>query len=232
MSSEKSKCRIIISSGLLLVATFLTAFCVAEISFPETFLTISDKDWFLEIFPNAWKWSIEIAIGALIGAILLIFPALKIHKDFSVRALEMLFRLGIGGMFVFASIFKIQDPHQFATLVAQYQFLPEFSNNFFALVYPQFELWFGLALMFSPWARESALAIFLMFISFVIALSWALFHDLGITCGCFDLGDDVNHDKNEAWTSLIRDLILLVPTTWLLFRKNKSIIGIWRGFKA
>lgn len=210
----------------LSIATLLTAFGVSEISFPETFLTISDKEFFLEIFPNAWKYNIHFGVIAIVVAALLIIPAWKSDKHFSEKAIETLLRLGLGGMFIAASIFKIQDPHEFATLVAQYQFLPEFINNFFALVYPQFELWFGLALILTPYTRETSLVIFLMFISFIIALSWALFHDLGITCGCFQIEGAQN--KNETWTSLIRDLILIGPNFWLMLRKNKNLIRLWR----
>lgn len=220
----------ILASILLLFATLLTAFCVAEISFPETFLTITDKDWFLEIFPNGWKYNIHIGVGAFILAAILIIPAWVLSKNFTIKALETLFRVGIGGFFIASSLFKIESPKEFAVLMAQYQFFPafglEFLNNIFALIYPQLEFWFGLALIFSPYTRESALVIFLMFISFIIALSWAIFHDLGITCGCFNI--EGAQDKNETWTSLIRDLILLVPNFWLLCRKNKSLIRLWK----
>ena len=220
----------ILASILLLFATLLTAFCVAEISFPETFLTITDKDWFLEIFPNGWKYNIHIGVGAFILAAILIIPAWVLSKNFTIKALETLFRVGIGGFFIASSLFKIESPKEFAVLMAQYQFFQavglEFLNNLFALMYPQLEFWFGLALIFSPYTRESALVIFLMFISFIIALSWAIFHDLGITCGCFNI--EGAQDKNETWTSLIRDLILLVPNFWLLCRKNKSLIRLWK----
>lgn len=220
----------ILASILLLFATLLTAFCVAEISFPETFLTITDKDWFIEIFPNGWKYNIHIGVGAFILATILIIPAWVLSKNFTIKALETLFRVGIGGFFIASSLFKIESPKEFAVLMAQYQFFPafglEFLNNIFALMYPQLEFWFGLALIFSPYTRESALVIFLMFISFIIALSWAIFHDLGITCGCFNI--EGAQDKNETWTSLIRDLILLVPNFWLLCRKNKSLIRLWK----
>ena len=220
----------ILASIPLLFATLLTAFCVAEISFPETFLTITDKDWFLEIFPNGWKYNIHIGVGAFILAAILIIPAWVLSKNFTIKALETLFRVGIGGFFIASSLFKIESPKEFAVLMAQYQFFPafglEFLNNIFALMYPQLEFWFGLALIFSPYTRESALVIFLMFISFIIALSWAIFHDLGITCGCFNI--EGAQDKNETWTSLIRDLILLVPNFWLLCRKNKSLIRLWK----
>ena len=220
----------ILASILLLFATLLTAFCVAEISFPETFLTITDKDWFIEIFPNGWKYNIHIGVGAFILAAILIIPAWVLSKNFTIKALETLFRVGIGGFFIASSLFKIESPKEFAVLMAQYQFFPafglEFLNNIVALMYPQLEFWFGLALIFSPYTRESALVIFLMFISFIIALSWAIFHDLGITCGCFNI--EGAQDKNETWTSLIRDLILLVPNFWLICRKNKSLIRLWK----
>lgn len=221
-----------IFSGLFLfLATCLTAFCVAEISFPETFLTVTDKDWFLEIFPNAWKYNIQIALGAFALAIVLVFPAWKLSKDFTIKALETLFRVGIGGFFISSSLFKLEDPKQFAILMAQYQFFPafgvEFLNNIFALMYPQLEFWFGLALILSPYTKEAALVIFLMFVSFIIALSWAIFHDLGITCGCFNI--EGAQDKNETWTSLIRDLVLLGPNFWLLLRPNKTLWNLWRN---
>jgi hypothetical protein len=231
--STKNTKRTIASAALLVIASLFVAFGVAEISFPESFLTFTDQDWLLDIWPKAYRYNIHLGVAACVICGLLIIPAYKIQKDFAVRALEMLCRIGIGGMFIFASIFKIQDPHQFATLVAQYQFFSalhvDFVNNFFALVYPQFELWFGLAMIFTPFVKESAFAIFWMFVSFIIALAWALWNDLGITCGCFEL--EGAQDKAEAWTSLIRDLILIWPTLWLAFRKNKSIIGIWKKDK-
>lgn len=223
------KTKTIMSGALLLVATILVAIGVAEISFPESFLTFTDQDWLIDMWPKAYRYNIHVGLAAIVIATGFCVPAYFLQKNFAVRALETLFRLGIGGMFIFASIFKIQDPHQFATLVAQYQFFSALHidgiNNFFALVYPQFELWFGLAMIFTPWVREASLAIFWMFVSFIIALAWALWNDLGITCGCFEL--EGAQDKAEAWTSLIRDLILIWPTLWLAFRKNRSLIKVW-----
>lgn len=222
-------CRTIASGVLLLIASFLVAFGVAEISFPESFLTFTDQDWLIDIWPKAYRYNIHVGLGAVVLASLICVPAYFLQKNFAVRALETLFRVGIGGMFIFASLFKIQDPHQFAVLVAQYQFFPalhlESLNNIFALVYPQFELWFGIAMILTPWVREAAFAIFWMFVSFIIALAWALWNDLGITCGCFEL--EGAQDKAEAWTSLIRDLVLIWPTLWLAFRKNRSLIKVW-----
>lgn len=214
----------------LLLASFCVAVCIAEVSFPESILTFTDYESLIAKFPKIWKYNIETGLGALVLALVLIIPAWKCNRDFSRKALETLVRIGIGGMFIDASIFKIQDPFQFATLVAQYQFLPDFANNFFALVYPQLEFWFGLALIVTPFVKEASFAIFWMFVSFIIALAWALVKDLGITCGCFESLVGAQ-SKSEAWTALIRDLVLIVPTFLLTLTPDRSLIGVWRGKK-
>lgn len=214
----------ITSAFSLLAATALFVLGVCEISFPDLF-SWAEIAWVAEHFPKAWKYTVQIGIAEVLLGALLLIPAWKADRDFAAKGLETLIRLGLGGMFIAASIFKIQDPHNFAVLVAQYQFLPDFSNNAFALFMPQLEFWFGAALILTPFTRECSLAILAMFGAFIIALSWALFHDLGITCGCFQL--EGAQSKSEAWTTLIRDLVLLVPNLWLLGRPNRSLLGVW-----
>jgi len=201
-------------------ATILFTLGVFEISFPDVF-SLTNFDFVLNKFPSAWKYGVHIGIAETVLGVLLVVPAWKINRGLTERILEILIRLGIGGMFIFASVFKIADPKGFAVLVAQYQFLPHNLVNLWALILPQFEFWFGLALIVTPFVKECVLVILALFASFIIALVWALALDLGITCGCFQI--DGAQSKAEAWTALIRDLILLGPTAWLLTRKNKSL---------
>lgn len=208
-----------------LVMFFATAFFVLgvfEISFPDIF-SISNFNFVLNKFPSAWKYGVHIGIAATALGALLIIPAWKLNKSITKRLLEILIRLGIGGMFIFASIFKIADPKGFAVLIAQYQFLPYNLINPWALILPQFEFWFGLALIVTPFVKECTLVILGLFAAFIIALIWALALDLGITCGCFQI--EGAQSKSEAWTALIRDSVLLLPTIWLLTRKNKFLFG-------
>jgi hypothetical protein len=164
---------------------------------------------------------LHIGIAETVLCALLIIPAWKINRNLTEEILEILIRVGIGGMFIFASIFKIADPKGFAVLIAQYQFLPHNLVNLWAVVLPCIEIGFGFALILTPYVKECTLVILAMFASFIIALVWALALDLGITCGCFQISGA--QSKTEAWTVLIRDLVLLVPTTWLLTRKNREI---------
>jgi len=209
-------------------ATVLFTLGVFEISFPEVFSWV---EFFLNKFPDAameyglYKYGLHIGIAETVLGVLLVLPAWKINRSLTERILEVLIRLGIGGMFIFASIFKIEDPQKFAFLIAQYQFLPHNLVNLWALILPQFEFWFGLALIVTPFVKECVLVILALFACFIIALVWALALDLGITCGCFEL--EGAQSKTEAWTALVRDLILIGPTVWLLTRKN-ALLPIMR----
>ncbi|MCL2208212.1 MAG: hypothetical protein FWB90_09025 [Fibromonadales bacterium] len=204
----------VLPAVLIFFALILFVLGVFEISFPEIF-NMADKF-------DAWKYYLHIGIAETALSVLLLVPAWKMNRALTERVLEILIRVGIGGMFIFASIFKIEDPKAFAVSIAQYQFLPQNLVNIWALILPQVEFWFGLALIATPYVKESTLAILGMFACFIIALVWALALDLDIVCGCFP---DIMgaQSKTGAWTTLIRDLVLLGPTIWLLTRKTKWI---------
>lgn len=201
-----------------------------EISFPHIFAW---HELLANPFPNLWKHALTIGIIQVVLGLLLQIPTFILDGQIARRLLETSMRLGLAALFIGASIFKILDPKAFAVLVAQYQFLPEFMVNGFALFLPQLELWVGLALLFTRYTRENALLLVAMLLAFIIALSWALWNDLGIVCGCFDPSVVRGaQDRNGAWVSLVRDLILFPPTIWLCLRPNRSLLGLWFGKKT
>jgi hypothetical protein len=211
--------------ALLAIASALFVLGVFEISFPDVF-SVTNFDFVLNKFPSAWKYNMHIGIAQTIFGALLIIPAWKMNRALTGRVLEILIRLGIGGMFIFASVDKIASPKAFAVLIAQYQFLPHNLVNLWALILPQIEFWFGLALIATPFVKECTSVILCLFASFIIALVWALALKLDVVCGCFSTEIlSGAQSSSEAWTALIRDLVLLWPAIWLLTRKNKMI---WR----
>lgn len=198
------------------------ALAVLEISFPSVFSWGTRLE---SVFPDLWRYRIQVGIAEVVVSGLLLWPAFRLDADISGRILETASRLGLGGMFIFASWFKIQDPQSFALLVAQYQFLPMWAVNLFALYMPQLELCTGLVVIFSRWNREASLLLLAMFAAFIVALAQAVARNLGITCGCFEIDGAV--DKKEAWIALVRDVILLAPTIWLTRRPNRNLIRVW-----
>ena len=154
-------------------------------------------------------------------------PAFFARREWATRYMNLACRVGLGLMFVSASLFKIQDPQLFARLVAQYLLLPQPLVNVWALWLPPVEFVVGILLIAGPKTRWNARLVLLMFVAFIVALAQAVIRDLGITCGCFELEGAM--DKTEAWVSLVRDLILLVPTVWLSFFGRD--LWIWDLFR-
>ena len=144
-------------------------------------------------------------------------------KRFPILAiLETVSRIGLGALFLYSAVAKINDPGVFADSVERYQMLPGFLLGIFALTMPMLELLAGLALLFTKWQREASLLISFMLTMFIIALTQALVRGLEISCGCF--GVPSVGGREEILIALIRDVILIVPSIWLTRRAN---VWLW-----
>jgi hypothetical protein len=201
---------------LILSFTFHAIIELAFYSLPESLYFLSLQNYWVELESYDWLIAlIDITLGGL-----LFFPGYKVYGNKFSLFLEVLFRVGLGSMFIAAAWVKIIEPGQFSLLIAQYQLLPEFMVNIFALFLPMLELLVGLLLLFSKHTQANAKLLFVMFIVFIIALTQALVRDLGITCGCFEM--DGANDKKGAWISLARDILLLYPTLFLWVKGSKT----------
>jgi uncharacterized membrane protein YphA (DoxX/SURF4 family) len=99
--------------------------------------------------------------------------------------LGLLARVYLGGVFIFASLHKIADPASFALDVATYQLLPLELVNLTALVMPWVEIIAGVMIVVGFRTRAAALLIAAMMLMFMVALGWALYQGLDMSCGCF-----------------------------------------------
>lgn len=139
-------------------------------------------------------------------------------------ALEAVLRLSLGGVFVWAAWSKLEDPALFAVQVGAYDILPQPVVLLVALALPPLELLTGCMLVLTKWSREAALMVTAMLVVFIVALAQAAVRGLDISCGCFadELAD---HGTVAIMVALIRDVVLLVPSIWLLIRPNRPL---WR----
>lgn len=131
--------------------------------------------------------------------------------------LDGVFRLVLGGIFVYAGWEKIQDPAMFATQVAAYRMLPDVCVGLFALVLPMVELVAGVVLIATKWPREAALLLLGLLAMFFVGLTQAMARGLKISCGCFGGGSE----EEGLGAALLRDVVLLFPTVWLALRPNR-----------
>jgi putative oxidoreductase len=134
--------------------------------------------------------------------------------------------LGVGIVFLYASLDKIQHPGAFAQAIANYRMVPMVLLHPFAWVLPIAEAVVGLALIVGWQRRGAALLAALMTVMFIIAIASALARGLDISCGCFDTaaGHGVGLDL------LLRDVVLLAAALVpLLVPRGRWTLDAWLG---
>ena len=137
------------------------------------------------------------------------------------RYLPAAVRVLLGSVFIYASLLKIADPVAFAGSVAAYKILPYFASYLTAAVLPFVELVCGLLLVCGYRVKGGALIIAIMNVVFMIALGAAIVRGLDIDCGCFKQGGA----KTTPWTALLRDVVFLAMTVFVLKAEAKRTRG-------
>jgi len=132
--------------------------------------------------------------------------------------LTLLSRLLVGGMFIYASFYKIVDPAAFAKSIWFYHLVPGKFINLMALVLPWLEMTCGLAVIVGYWHRGAALWSSLMLVVFIAALASTIVRGISIDCGCFRAAQSATH---SAWNSLIFDVGALVFSGQLLASRSR-----------
>jgi uncharacterized membrane protein YphA (DoxX/SURF4 family) len=139
-------------------------------------------------------------------------------------------RLYLGFVFLWACLHKIAEPATFALDVATYQFLPLPLVNPMALILPWVEFVAGIAIILGWRIRAAALLIAVMMVMFIIALGWALYLGLDMSCGCF--ASSSQNDPISGLT-LLRDGAWLAMALYVLIFDGKNPLGLdrWIGPK-
>ncbi|EFI33715.1 DoxX family protein [Desulfonatronospira thiodismutans ASO3-1] len=120
------------------------------------------------------------------------------------KELAFIFRLYIGGLFVYASLYKINYAVEFAETIANYQLVPYWAVNFLAVTMPWLELICGLMLIIGFRAKAVTVIIGGMMVMFTVALVINVIQDTPISCGCFSTSDEL-----IGWHTVLRDVIWL-----------------------
>jgi uncharacterized membrane protein YphA (DoxX/SURF4 family) len=136
-------------------------------------------------------------------------------------AVHWLLGIGLGAVFVYASLDKIEQPREFARIVYHYRlvgpsaalgFVPA---NAFSVTLPWIEALTGLLLIVGVWRREAALTAALMLVMFLVAVGWALAHGIDIeNCGCFTVSGE---GRAAGLKLILQDLGLLAAALVLAF---------------
>ena len=125
-------------------------------------------------------------------------------------------RLFLGGLFIYASVYKIIDPASFADSIWRYQILPGELIPLAALVLPWVEIIAGVFLIAGLWLPGAIAVIDALLVTFFCALLFNVSRGLDISCGCFNSSPEaVSHA--HMWSYVFRDGALLLVGFWVFW---------------
>ena len=137
---------------------------------------------------------------------------MNVRRILTHPALSLLLRLYLAGVFIYASLHKINFPAEFADNIAGYLIVPHWLINSLAVFMPWLELVSGLFLLAGVRVRAASLLIGAMLVMFTAAVTVALVQDTPIGCGCFQsVGEAI------SWWTVLRDLVWLAMAAHVYF---------------
>jgi uncharacterized membrane protein YphA (DoxX/SURF4 family) len=135
-------------------------------------------------------------------------------------ALYWLVSIGLGVVFVYASLDKIAHPLDFAKIVYRYRLagptaaLGVVPANTFAVVLPWIEAITGVLLITGLWRREAAAVAGALLVMFLIAVGYVMWQGIDVAhCGCFTVGGE---GRSAGWTLIASDLGLLAAAVYVM----------------
>ncbi len=118
--------------------------------------------------------------------------------------LSLAFRVYLGALFIYASMYKINYTAEFAETIASYQLMPYWAVNSAAIVLPWIEMISGILLIAGIRLRSAALIIAFLLVVFSAAIVVNLIRGANIGCGCFH-----SMEETISWLTVLRDLFWL-----------------------
>jgi uncharacterized membrane protein YphA (DoxX/SURF4 family) len=126
-------------------------------------------------------------------------------------------RIALGIVFIYASLYKLAEPRDFAISIAMYDMLPLGLVNLMAITLPAIELVTGVTLILGLWTRASVLVVNGMLVMFIAAIAYVVLirgqADFG--CGCFSPAAE-EAGKEMASDTLWRDVWYLLGGAYVM----------------
>ena len=128
--------------------------------------------------------------------------------------LLLLFRVIVGGVFIWAGALKIADPLEFAQSIQNYQVFPHGLAFLIAVFLPWVEVLSGAFLILGLFKRSSALVISLLLAGFIGLVALALARGIDTSCGCFG-----SLSRRADLSLILTDTVLLALSLTVLFAR-------------
>ena len=137
-------------------------------------------------------------------------------------------RVVIGIVFVYASLYKIAEPREFAMSIALYDMLPLSLVNLLAITLPVVELAAGVTLILGLWTRASAVVVNGMLLMFIAAIAYVVFvrGKAEVGCGGFSPAAE-EAGKELATDTLWRDVAYLAGGLYVMLFDDGAVGLDW-----
>ena len=132
------------------------------------------------------------------------------------RTMLLVFRVVLGGLFVYAGVVKVLEPLDFAQNIRNYALVGQSLSFIAAIVLPWLEILAGACLVAGVWKRGAALIISGLLIFFIVLTVVTMVRGLDVDCGCFGA-----IDRKAGLGVILEDLAMLTLGLCLLFAPRK-----------
>ncbi|MEW6456973.1 MAG: MauE/DoxX family redox-associated membrane protein [Acidobacteriota bacterium] len=125
-------------------------------------------------------------------------------------------RLLLGGLFLYAGLFKINHQEEFLSAIINYGIISnhQFMINLLSIILPWIEITSGVFLLAGIWKKSNALIVFVLLLIFSSAVLMAIKKGLSVDCGCFGFGVKV------GWGVFLRNILLLFLSFEILINES------------
>jgi uncharacterized membrane protein YphA (DoxX/SURF4 family) len=133
------------------------------------------------------------------------------------KTVLFVFRIVLGGLFVYAGIVKVLAPLDFAQNIRNYDLVGQSLSFIAAIVLPWLEILAGAFLIAGIWQRGAALVISGLLAFFIALTIVTMIRGLGVDCGCFGA-----IDRKAGLSVVLEDLAMLYLGLCILFERGKG----------
>lgn len=128
------------------------------------------------------------------------------------RTVLIVFRIVLGGLFVYAGAIKALGPLDFAQNIRNYRLVGQSLSFAVALVLPWLEILAGAFLVAGIWKRGASLVVSGLLVFFIALTVLTMIRGLDIDCGCFGAVD-----RKAGLSVILEDLAMLYPGLCVLW---------------
>jgi putative oxidoreductase len=120
------------------------------------------------------------------------------------KAVLLVFRLVLGGLFLYAGVVKVAAPLDFAQDIRNYRLVGQSLSFIAAIVLPWLEILAGTFLVLGVWKRGAALVVSGLLVFFIVLTAVTMLRGLDVDCGCFG-----SLSRKSGWGVILEDLGML-----------------------